>query len=379
MPTDRQIDTEGLAARIETLPGFARVREAAELTSADAYLVGGAVRDAMLGEQRADLDVAVVGDHLALARALGGELRVHERFATATVTLEGHEIDVTMARAESYPRPGALPDVSPADLAADLRRRDFTVNAVAVAVRGPGQPIDPCAGIDDLREGVLRVMHERSLTDDPTRALRAARYAARLDLEPEPATLGQLRAVDLSTVSADRVAAELEKLAREPEPGPALALLGEWGVMFGAGRAAELAAAVAALPLGPGWPDLVGRPEAVLATLDPELVERARALAAERPDSPARAVERARGRPGAELAVALALGAEWVDTYVERWRRVELEIRGDDLLAAGVPEGEAIGRGLAAALAAKLDGEALDAEDELRIALVAAGDPRPAG
>ncbi len=96
------------------------------------------------------------------------------------------------------------------------------------------------------------------------------------------------------------------------------------------------------------------------------------ALAHAEPGSPSAAVAAARGRDGVDLVLARALGAEWLDEYVARWREVELEINGEDLIAAGVSEGPAVGRGLAAALRAKLDGEAPSREDELRIALRAA-------
>ena len=168
MTPELEIDRDGLAGRIAGLPGFEAVREAAR--NADAYLVGGAVRDALLGHERADLDLVVVGDHLALARALGGELREHDRFGTATVTVEGRTVDVARARAESYPYPGALPEGPPAGIDADLSRRDFSVNAMAVAFSAPEGLIDPRGGEEDLRRGLLRVLHERSLADDPTRA-----------------------------------------------------------------------------------------------------------------------------------------------------------------------------------------------------------------
>ncbi len=373
MGASPQIDTEGLAGRLVALPGFDRVRAAAAAAGADAYLVGGAVRDALLGRQRADLDLVVVGDHLPLARALGGRLREHDRFGTATVSLGDRVIDVVRARSESYPHPGALPEVRPSDLATDLARRDFSINAVAVPLADPSTVVDPHRGVADLRAGVLRVLHDRSLLDDPTRALRAARYTARLDLEVEPVTLAQIRAAKLHTVSADRVAVELHKLAKEAAPRRGFEILSEWGVFPLAEGTGDLIEATDRLLAGAPWSSLVSRPEAVLAALDPDAIERSRELVDAAPRSPSAAVDAARGRAGAELALARALGAEWLDRFVGEWREVDLRISGDDLLAAGVPEGERIGRGLASALRAKLDGEAPAPEDELRIALEAAG------
>jgi tRNA nucleotidyltransferase (CCA-adding enzyme) len=129
-PKDGDIDPGRLAERMERLPGLSRLRKAA--SGVPAYLVGGAVRDLLLGRDRADLDVVVEGDLAPLASALGGELRRHERFATATVREGKQTVDLATARAETYAQPGALPDVRPATLSEDLARRDFTINAMAV-------------------------------------------------------------------------------------------------------------------------------------------------------------------------------------------------------------------------------------------------------
>src|SRR5215210_5724771 len=116
-PPPPQIDVGSLAERARALPGLAGVAEAAG--DSDIFLVGGAVRDLLLGHERADLDVVVEGDAIAIARRLGGELIVHERFGTATVRHAETTIDLATARAETYPRPGALPEVSPGSLADD--------------------------------------------------------------------------------------------------------------------------------------------------------------------------------------------------------------------------------------------------------------------
>ena len=253
MAAQRDIDTAGLAARVQALPGVAAVRAAADGAGLDAYLVGGSVRDALLGHQRADLDVVTDGDHLALARALGDQIRVHDRFGTATVITPTGPVDVARARAETYPGPGALPEVRNAGIAEDLARRDFTVNALALALDEPGMPIDPHGGIADLGAGVLRVLHPGSFVDDPTRALRAARYAARLGLEVEPETLESLRAADLDTVSADRVDAELRKLAAEQVPRSGFERLAEWGLVPLGNGAGELIDAVVALLDAEPW------------------------------------------------------------------------------------------------------------------------------
>jgi tRNA nucleotidyltransferase (CCA-adding enzyme) len=368
-----KIDPGRLPELLGALPGIDRVRAVAG--EVPVYLVGGAVRDLLLGRTRSDLDFAVEGDAATLGRRLGGDVRAHDRFATATVEVDGGEFDFATARSETYPRPGALPEVRPASLAEDLARRDFTVNAMAVPLLREPDLIDPHGGCADLERGLLRVLHDRSFVDDPTRALRGARYAARYGCELEPRTAELLREADLRTVSADRVEAELRKLAREPQARRGFELLRDWGLVELGDDAPRLIDAVADLLSAEPWAGVAGREEAVLAAAMGRGAEEARGLAAATPAQPSEAVELARGVDAVTLALARALGADWLDRYVADWRDVRLEIDGEDLIAAGIPEGPAVGRGLAAAMRAKLDGEVSDAEEELGVALEAARSP----
>src|SRR3954452_9177055 len=250
-PSESKIVPDELGERLAAMPGVERLRAAAE--GLPAYLVGGAVRDLLLRRDRVDMDVAVEGDVAELARRLGGQARHHERFATAVVLLDGLEMDLAATRSETYAHPGALPDVRPAPLAADLARRDFTVNAMAVPLAGDPELIDPHGGLEDLRWGRLRVLHPGWFVDDPTRAVRAARYSARYGFAPEPDTAELLRRADLSTVSRDRIEAELRKLAAEPEARRAFGLLVEWDVLEVEPEALELIAAVAELTSAEPW------------------------------------------------------------------------------------------------------------------------------
>ncbi len=373
MPADREkIDPGVIAERLPSLPGVAALRGA--LQGERAYLVGGAVRDLLLGGEHPDLDVAIEGDALEVARRLGAEPVEHERFATATVDLDGTRLDLASTRAERYERPGALPEVEPAPLDRDLARRDFTVNAMAVPLAGDPALIDPHGGLDDLRAGVLSVLHPASFVDDPTRALRAARYAARLGFELEPATFELLTAADLGTVSRDRVEAELRRIAADDTAPEAFGLLARWGLAGIDGGVGARLEALRAVLAQPGWAEIVDPADAFYSVgiPDPELEAGALRLSSASPERPSEGVALARGRLPAELAAARVAGAAWLDDYVRDWRNVGLEIGGSDLLAAGVPEGPAVGRGLAAALAAKLDGEISGREDELRVALATA-------
>lgn len=351
---------------------YPELEQIAAAASAPTYVVGGAVRDALLGRGRGDLDLVVLGDADELAAALSSHPATsHERFGTATVELGGHRVDIARARTETYPEPGALPVVAPAaDVESDLARRDFSVNAIAVPVAG-GEPVDPHGGAADVEARLLRVLHPRSFEDDPTRAVRAARYAARLGMNLEPETEQLLRATDLGTVSEDRRGAELARLAAEPSGPTGLRLLAEWGLVELRPGGAELAEAVAELLGDEPWREEAPHAEAVLlAALGP--AGREEELAAARPSRPSEGYELASGRDPVELVVARALGAEWLDEYLREWRSVALEIDGGTLLAAGVPEGPALGRALRAARRAVLDGEADGHQQQLAVALAAA-------
>jgi tRNA nucleotidyltransferase (CCA-adding enzyme) len=371
MPTSRRGESDLGAAAERAIPDLDRLREAA--AGASLYLVGGAVRDLLLGRPRGDLDLVVEGDAVALARQLGGDAVEHERFSTARATLGEVELDLASARSESYPAPGALPEVRPAGLLEDLARRDFTINAMALPLQGEPELIDPHSGRPDLEAGLLRILHERSFVDDPTRALRGARYAARFGFALERQTAELLREADLGTVSEDRRAAELMRLASEPAAARGLQLAAEWGLVRTRHGADELLPAVEELLAQPPWSEVAARPRAMLiAALGP--TGREAELVAARPSRPSEAVELARGARPEELVLARAMGALWLDDYVREWRSVTLEIDGSDLIAAGVPEGPAVGRGLRAALRKKLDGEIDGRTAELETALRAAMD-----
>ena len=144
------------------------------------YLVGGPVRDALLGVPVKDLDFVLIGDapELAeeLASELGGAVTVHPRFGTATVEVQGDRVDMVTARKETYPHPGSLPVVSASGLEDDLARRDFSINAMALPLAGDSAPVvDPHGGLQDQGVGLVRILHPQSFADDPTTMLRAVR------------------------------------------------------------------------------------------------------------------------------------------------------------------------------------------------------------
>jgi tRNA nucleotidyltransferase (CCA-adding enzyme) len=412
---------EQVLERLGGLPGGPELLARASRRE-DVALVGGAVRDLLLGHWPRELDVTVAADAAGLARELAAAVSpgeraygrqvepvLHERFGTASVAWEYGRIDIAERRAESYPRPGALPEVRPGSFEEDLRRRDFTVNAIALPLHGAQNEglLAVEDALADLRAGRLRVLHERSFIDDPTRILRLARYAARLGFEIEPRTgelaAEALREGALETVSGDRLASELWLAAREPEGRVAMEALGDLGVLAALGLAArfdgELAAEAEAFLPADGERDVLLIAVALSTAFDEggerfaaaleSLARlgfsdglRARVQRSAASDGPAAATTAAEAyallehEPLEGAAILGALAARrspeaggWVRDWLERQRHVKLEIDGNDLIAAGVPQGPEVGIRLAVALARKRAGEVVGREQELRAAL----------
>lgn len=396
-------DGARLLAGLAALPGG---RELLEVCRTDAHsaLVGGAVRDLMLGRAPREIDVVTAGaaEELAfsLAAVLGeagheSRITLHERFGTAAVEWDGGRVDIARRRAESYPAPGALPDVREGTILEDLQRRDFTVNAIAITLGG-GSAGDTAAAehaLEDLDAALMRVLHERSFIEDPTRLLRMARYSARLGFAPEPVTasLAELAIGQgaLQSVSNARIGAELRLALNEPDALGALSAMSALGVLGAIGLVLDRERAHAALELlAAGCRTdvlllaclLPGAADPAVPRQVPELLDSMEFPAAER-DVAARAASDARelavrmgaaGRPSQlmrvvrmrepeEIALAGASGGDAARSAARRWlgslRDVSLSISGDDLLAAGIPSGPEIGRRLQVVMERRLDGE----------------------
>ena len=205
------------------------------------YLVGGSVRDILLGEPAKDLDIVVEGDASVLAfevaRGLSGEAPAYSQFGTAKVKLEGQHFDLVTARQESYSKPGALPRVTPSTIREDLARRDFSINAMAIAISGPepGRLLDLHGGRRDVKNGVIRVLHPRSFEDDATRVLRAVRYEQRfgfkLEGETQELLASAVRDGMLGTISGSRLRRELEHMLNEERPHLPISRCGELGIL----------------------------------------------------------------------------------------------------------------------------------------------------
>lgn len=364
------------------------------------YLVGGSVRDLLLDRLGLDVDFAVQGDAPALAQAvaqtLGLRVTVHPTFQTATLHGDSFSFDIAMTRREVYVRPGALPIVHSADIESDLRRRDFSVNAMALPLAPAGELIDPLGGRRDLTAKRLRVLHERSFQDDATRILRAARYAVRLGLRVERQTLAWLRRdiAFLETISSERLRYELERILQEARPEEALTLLQRWGALgylhpslrFGTAEARAFARAQ----------EEDGRPsvELYLALLAHRLSREDASALAERIALPrqqravveASAELRARSRQLLRTNVSAADLAEALDSYPEEavWalalsrrepdkrllrylqgdRHLKPELTGDDLARLGVPVGRRMGELLRRLRRARIEGDVRSRADE---------------
>jgi tRNA nucleotidyltransferase (CCA-adding enzyme) len=393
----------------------------------DMELVGGAVRDLLLGRTPRELDVVVAGASAELAAALAESLpeserpfgeplipTLHERFGTASLAWISGRIDTAELRVESYVAPGALPEVRPGSVEEDLARRDFTVNAIGLLLGGEhrGELIAVEHALEDLDAGQLRALHERSFLDDPTRLLRLARYSARLGFEIEPHTLELARAAlasgALRTVSGGRIASELWLFTEEGDTG-GFATLGELGVLEALGlparfdtelhrRALDLmpedgvhdildmavlfhppaddgpVAAEVAVPIMEKFEFFAETRERVLASAFGVHALAAALVEATRPSEIRGLLA---GRPVEAVVMAGALvepsspeAAERAVRWLDELRHVNLAITGSDLLTAGIPEGPEIGRRLEAVLKLRLDGElAGDREAELKVAL----------
>jgi tRNA nucleotidyltransferase (CCA-adding enzyme) len=203
------------------------------------YLVGGVVRDLLWGQANLDLDLVVEGNAIELAQQLRkinqGKITTHPRFNTAKLQWDNWSVDLATARCETYDKPGALPSVTPSSIDNDLSRRDFTINAMAIHLNPGfyGRLVDPYGGRNDLKHKIIRVLHEKSFTDDATRIWRALRYEQRLDFHLERKTLNLLQR-DISmldTISSDRLRYEIECILQERYPEKVFRRAEELGVL----------------------------------------------------------------------------------------------------------------------------------------------------
>ena len=371
------------------------------------YLVGGVVRDILLGRANSDLDLVVEGDATELAESLAcevdGRLVVHRRFGTAKIRVENLTVDLAMARAETYARSGALPTVRPGSIQDDLARRDFTVNAMALRLDPGnfGKLVDPFNGQKDLESRLIRILHDRSFIDDATRMLRAIRYEQRFGFRLEASTENLLRqnVSMLGTISGDRIRHELELILKEECPEKALERAGELALLkevhpalsgngwlkerFGKAREAAsppssaLYFALLTYSLGvKECEDFIARlrmPRAVSRVILDTARLRERMPSLDSPDLLPSAVHELLREysPTSVTACAIAsdsaLVQERLHLYLDRWCHVRTSLDGNALQKLGVPSGPRLGDLLKALHEAKLDGKIKSKEDETEL------------
>lgn len=390
------------------------------------YLVGGPVRDLLLGRTIVDVDLMVEQDARGLgedvaAGAPGGEIRVtaHDRFGTVCIESAEARIDLARMRKETYAQPGALPEVTEGTLEQDIRRRDFSINALVCPLRADHPDvaqavIDQVGGLEDLARRRLRMLHDQSFHDDPTRAWRAARLAIRLgftlDRGSRSALRDALRDGAFGAVSGERFRRELQRVFAEAEqgahPGRILRLLSDWHVLAALEPGLVLPKD-RMLPLRrlgravaePAWPTARWRPWIAgvsiwLAPLPAALRRRVLDRFAIRGDQATRivrfggeadrllrALARARGRGAVDallsdqseeaLQALYALADAAVRRRILRWaaedRRRRIPVTGKDLTDRGLA-GPEVGRALARIRSAVLDGEVANREEALALA-----------
>ena len=390
------------------------------------YLVGGPIRDVLLGRPVADLDFVVEGDGPQLAKEmaaeLDGEVIVHSRFGTASVVMAGTRVDVVTARRETYSHPAVLPDVTPGNIADDLHRRDFSINALALPLADScPQVLDLHGGIDDMGRGLIRSLHDDSFVDDPTRIFRAVRYEQRLGFSIEEDTFDQLQSAvaqgHIASLTPDRVRHELERILQEDQPVPPLQRLASLGVLAAihgsfADRQVEAhLTAVADSSSGQErWPDpllylsalayslstdqaevVIDRlsmpvhwAQVVRDTVSVRGLESTLAGQSLTPASLARLLDDfcAEALWAVSRLASSPVAAQRLGSYLTELRDTSPVLSGSDLLAMGVPQGPLVGRLLQELRDAKLDGRVSTERQErclVQAALTREGSPTAHG
>jgi tRNA nucleotidyltransferase (CCA-adding enzyme) len=364
--------------------------QAADAHGAKLWAVGGIVRDSLLGRPVLDIDLTseTPADELGHApvSTLGGSVSPITPFMTVKLTIDGHRFDLATTRTETYPHPATLPIVTPSTLSEDLKRRDFTINAMAASLAPAdfGDMTDPHGGQADLDARLIRALHQRSFRDDPTRAFRAVRYAVRLGFRIDRRTAGWMRhdAPLIESLSGTRIRHEIERMLDEPRGATALLETHRRGLLAQIHPA--LGASVVTLALrSAARANLTGL-ELLAALMYPlstsdvlaltrrlslsnqqaavaEATARAHGVESQLSGAPPSVVDRTIGNaPAATLTAIASVSADSavrasVRRYTRRAAHVQRHLDGKALAHLGVPSGPRIGEALAALRSAELD------------------------
>ena len=411
----------------ESLALIRLIRTEAERLDLPLYIVGGSVRDLMLGRAIKDFDFTVEGDAGKLAESIlrkyAGKVVFHSRFGTATWTLDETtfkrlhvpllgtsafppSLDLVSSRSETYSQPGALPTVKRSAIEDDLRRRDFSINAMALRLDGKyyGDLFDPLGGQADLAHGLIRVIHDRSFVDDPTRMIRAIRYASRYGFKISPQTLDLINAEVrdvLSRLSGERLRHEIDLIFEESHPSAMLHQLAELDLLKPIHSSLQHAnfqlPFIDILPAEFGEitiPDILSFKRTLgwilwlmpLSDFDIDVISKrldfpalltksvhaASALLARLPSiaiwKPSQWTDHLEEMPSiAVYAVYLMRKESALRDYLVHWRKVKPTITGNDLIKRGLEPGPRYSEILHQLRAAWLDGEVRSKEDELKM------------
>ncbi len=392
----------------------------AESLSYRAYVVGGFVRDLFLGRENLDIDIVIEGDGIVFARGLAGRLNArittHERFKTAVLLIpDGFRIDVATARLEYYEHPGALPSIEVSSLKLDLYRRDFTINALAVALNPDrfGELIDFFGGQRDIKDRTIRVIHNLSFVEDPTRALRAVRFAEKFAFRIGGHTLNLIKnAVRfdiLKGIAGSRILYELKNILEEERSKETITSLHSLGLLRlihpGIRWDEEMESLYERTKEALSWHRLLYTDERIerwsvlFLALTDSLPERELIGLAERLTMARKKIELLRMRKDGIIALENIHSEEDIkpshlhtllsplpveiilylmgrtdsdrvrrdiSTYITRLRYIRPHLNGNDLKRLGLPEGPVIGKVLKILLHKRLDGYITTREDEER-------------
>jgi tRNA nucleotidyltransferase (CCA-adding enzyme) len=368
------------------------------------YLVGGVVRDLLLGQVNLDLDLVVEGNAIELAQRLKdqGKITTHPRFNTAKLQWDKWSVDLATARAETYEKPGALPSVTPSSIDNDLSRRDFTINAMAIGLNPGyyGRLVDPHGGRNDLKDKLIRVLHEKSFIDDATRIWRSLRYEQRLDFHLEKKTLDLLQRdiAMLDTISGDRIRYEIECVLEEKYPEKVFRRAEELSVLAklhpslkGDGWLAkkfdqarrlcspelpefDLYLALLAYPLNNGETEhLISRlnlPKALAQTLRDTIAVKNKMRSLTVPALSPSNIYRLLDGYSSQALVANSLATESpvasqnIRLFLKKLKDIKISLTGEDLIKMGVAQGPPIGEVLELLKQAKLNGKINTRQDE---------------
>lgn len=414
MPNLSQLLSTKTSAEFQRV--FERCRDISlELSDVDGiYVVGGVVRDLILDRVPGDIDLSVVGNAKAFAQALAHELDcdppTESQFSTYKITVNGppgslREIDVVCARSETYTESAALPTIEPSSIEEDLKRRDFSVNAMGISLSQQdwGNLIDPANGFGDIMRKRIKVLHDGSFVDDPTRIFRAVRYATRLDFSIDTRTR-ELLSHSLSGIdhlSGTRVRHEFVLVLQEPEIVEILRASEELGIIGAISPGLRISTkALQVLESQCGDESRPSNIEDILAYITFGMSEDEAKQVSDRfdgpngwgesivgnamlakhvalldsPDlSPSEVVDILQSIPQSSIRAYIAVGSplprrgRMVD-FLETFQHISPEITGVDLVEAGIPEGPTIGKLLDIVRRARLDGQVGSKQEEIELA-----------